>query len=110
MPIMTAKPPLWTLEDALAVVRDLQFKALQCGYHLALAGGVLNKGYSHNDLDVIVMPLDGKDQKRDKFLESVERQIGPVVTLGKNSIPDQDGNVVRATDGAQIVDFLFYHR
>ena len=45
-----------TLEDALEIIRYMQPLAKECNYYLALAGGVLNKGYSRNDLDIIAVP------------------------------------------------------
>ena len=52
--------PRWTLEEGLELIRTIQTKALHKGYHLALGGGVLNRGWSLNDLDIIALPMDGK--------------------------------------------------
>lgn len=46
----------WTLNDALEFIRDRQAGAEAAGYYLALAGGVLNRGSSFNDLDVVAVP------------------------------------------------------
>ncbi len=54
------KPAMWTLEEGLAFIRDLQPKAWANGYHLALAGGVLNRGESFKDLDIIVMGMSNR--------------------------------------------------
>lgn len=55
----------WTIEDALDVIRTMQPKCMDAGYYIAMAGGVLNKGYSDNDLDLVAMP-------RTKFSEPVD--------------------------------------
>jgi hypothetical protein len=48
----------WYLVEGVALIRKLQEKAWACGYHLALGGGVLNKGYSDKDLDIECIPGD----------------------------------------------------
>lgn len=49
---------VWTLEDGLRLIRILQPKAKEYGYHIALGGGVLNKGESKKDLDLYFLTLD----------------------------------------------------
>lgn len=46
----------WILEDALVFVRKLEKHLALAGYHVAMAGSVLEKGHSHNDLDLVVFP------------------------------------------------------
>lgn len=106
---------MWTLSDALDVIRPLQFKALQYGYHLALGGGVLNKGESANDLDLIVMPLDQRPCNREKFLAVAAKYLGESTEIGGDAPPslpeDAVDNLVRFTDHAgRITDLLFYQR
>lgn len=45
---------MWTLEQALEIVRDLEEGLI--GWHVALAGGVLQKGHSDHDLDLVFFP------------------------------------------------------
>lgn len=45
----------WTRRQGLALVQRLE-RALKPHYHVALAGGVLLRGESDHDLDVIVFP------------------------------------------------------
>lgn len=52
---------LWTLKQALALIRKWQPLAWGCGLHLALAGSVLNRGDSVKDLDIIVMGMNNGD-------------------------------------------------
>ena len=46
----------WTLDAALEWVRERQPVMMRNGWYLALAGGVLNRGRSTNDLDLVAMP------------------------------------------------------
>lgn len=45
--------PMWILCDALSLIRLMQDSVKSAGYYTALAGGVLNRGYSRNDLDLV---------------------------------------------------------
>ena len=47
---------MWTLESALPVLRVLEAVAAKEGFHVALSGSVLYRGYSAKDLDVVVYP------------------------------------------------------
>lgn len=51
-----AEGVMWTREEALRVVTWLEPKLAENGFHVALAGGVLTKGTSKKDLDLIVYP------------------------------------------------------
>jgi hypothetical protein len=46
----------WDLVSAISLIRDLQPKAHKLGYNLTLGGGVLNNGWSGNDLDIVAIP------------------------------------------------------
>jgi hypothetical protein len=51
---------MWTLEDALPLIRKLSEIALRNGFSVALSGGVLDRGSSEHDLDLFFV------QKRPK--------------------------------------------
>ncbi len=55
---------MWGFKDAIGLIRAVQPLAHLAGYHLALAGGVLNKGESNHDLDIIVMPMNRAEDGR----------------------------------------------
>jgi hypothetical protein len=55
------KKPMWTLDDARSIVKDIQIPMRDFGYHVALGGGVLNIGRSFHDLDIYFLPLDDID-------------------------------------------------
>jgi len=46
----------WFLSDALPFIGKLQPGAMESGWCLMLGGGVLNRGYSPNDLDLLAYP------------------------------------------------------
>lgn len=48
----------WTFEAALRFVRALEPLLAAAGFHVAMTGSVLNKGHSHNDLDLVLFPHD----------------------------------------------------
>lgn len=47
---------LWTLDQAISLVRQMEAAFVPVGWHCALAGGVLHRGSSEHDLDVIAYP------------------------------------------------------
>ncbi len=49
-----AKEPVWRLEQALEVVRNLNAHLEPLGFHTGMTGGVLFRGESSKDLDLIV--------------------------------------------------------
>jgi hypothetical protein len=42
----------WELVESIALIRELEPLAQSYGYHCALTGGVLFRGYSEKDLDI----------------------------------------------------------
>ena len=48
--------PLWTLDEAIKLVRELEEVVKPVGYHCALGGSVLMRGESKKDLDIFVYP------------------------------------------------------
>lgn len=54
---------MWTLDEALNLIRALQPSTRKFNYHLCLGGGVLNKGGSQKDLDLYFLPLGTSSEK-----------------------------------------------
>lgn len=54
----------WTLEEGLSVVRSIQWSIKRLGFHVALAGGVLNNGVSNKDLDLVFLPLTNAERPK----------------------------------------------
>jgi hypothetical protein len=49
----------WTLDEARALVNELQGRMWALRHHIALGGSVLNHGTSEKDLDLYVLPFGG---------------------------------------------------
>lgn len=58
---------MWDLDSAVKFLRKLEAVIEPSGYHCGLHGGVLYKGTSEKDLDVIIYP-------HDKGGETIDRQ------------------------------------
>jgi hypothetical protein len=59
----------WRISDGLALIRAAQPYAHSLHYHLCLGGGVLNKGWSHKDLDIFALPFRGDAAFNNRPLE-----------------------------------------
>ena len=58
-------PLSWTFEGAKPLIKILQAELRDIGYHVALGGGVLNKGVSKKDLDLYVLPMNNSSVYED---------------------------------------------
>lgn len=54
---------MWTLADGLGICRCLEEDLKEHNMHCGLAGGILMKGYSDKDLDIIVYPHDAAQNR-----------------------------------------------
>jgi len=48
---------MWSLYEALKLIQSIQPQLMVNGWFVALAGGVLNKGRSEHDLDLVLVPM-----------------------------------------------------
>jgi hypothetical protein len=53
---MKEEPMVWTRDEAVELLTRLWDHLAPAGFHVALTGSVLTKGFSKKDLDVIVYP------------------------------------------------------
>lgn len=56
---------MWTLQEAQILINGLQPKLRKVDYHVTLGGGVLNNGFSPNDLDLYFLPLEDESTHPD---------------------------------------------
>lgn len=75
--------PMWTLDTGLRVVRALQQPIRQFGYHLAIGGGVVNKGESQKDLDLYFLPMSHNGNS-DQLLIFLKEIWGSCEDIGKD--------------------------
>lgn len=64
--------PLWTLEDALNLVRSTQEALTPIGWYIGLTGSVLFKGESYKDLDLIFYPKTTANIDTDALLKTLK--------------------------------------
>ena len=56
---------VWTLENALPLLREVQAAIEPLGYHVGLVGSVLTKGFSDSDMDMVVYPASTTRQPKE---------------------------------------------
>ena len=78
-----ANPAVWSLNEALNFIRELQPRALTAGYCLSLGGGVLNHGFSRRNLDIFACPLTTKARREDLM-----QLLPPVLGVKSTSVTD----------------------
>lgn len=52
---------MWTLIEALLLIRKIQPEIHAMKYHVCLAGGVLNNGQSDKDVDLVFLPITNEE-------------------------------------------------
>ncbi len=72
-----------TLSQAVSLVRQLQPLSMHNGYYLALAGGVLNKGVSANDIDLVAVPRD-RASKPEALINYLSKELTLLRDPSKN--------------------------
>lgn len=70
---------VWTLADALPLLREVQAAVEPLGYHVGLAGSVLTKGFSYNDMDMILYPASNAQQPKREI-------VAALVALGMRQV------------------------
>lgn len=61
----------WTFSEAISYIRDRQTGAFQHHYNLCLGGGILDRGFSDHDVDIIAVPANGHTATMDNYLDFV---------------------------------------
>lgn len=108
--------PVWTIETGINFVRSLQDVSRKYGYHVALGGGVLNRGYSEHDLDVYFLPMGGFDiAKSDRnpqgLIALLSETLGNPQLLGKEyegSVPLYKAAVKFNRNAVERIDCFFF--
>lgn len=73
----------WSLGAALELIRAIQPELHARKYHVALGGGVLNKGVSYKDLDLYMFPFNGAETI-DPLLPYLESLWGAAADIGSD--------------------------
>lgn len=67
------REPLWKLEEAVTFFRALWEALMPVGFYVGLTGGVLVKGQSSHDLDIIIYPASSKTHDHAALLAALEK-------------------------------------
>lgn len=94
---------MWTLADAVLLVRRYQKHAMDRGYYLAIAGNVLNRGSSYNDLDIVAVPRD-KNSAPERLVSLFAHQAHNWDMLGISAI--HNGNVYKFIYCNKYIDLI----
>jgi hypothetical protein len=83
-PFAKKQKVVWTLEQGLKLLRFLQPKVRQFNYHVAIGGGVVNRGFSTKDLDLYFLPLLNSSEATDMagLIFFLDEQLGPREAIG----------------------------
>lgn len=84
---------MWTLDQALELVRRIQSVIKKYNYHVALGGGVLNRGTSTKDLDLYFLPINSLElpPRLDDLRTYLTTEFGQELALGGHTTFD-DGD------------------
>lgn len=80
---------MWSMDAALAFIRELQPALHSRLYHVAMGGGVLNKGFSEKDLDLYLFPFD--NAVYEPILPYLEELWGPSTPLSSEINREERG-------------------
>lgn len=112
MGLNTMRAYYWSLDEAIALIRTVQPFARHAGYHIGLAGGVLNKGVSKNDLDIIVMPMNPSIRSLKGLWRAFElagvRHISELMSPYDDTHDSRD--LYRGFHNDRTIDFFVYER
>jgi hypothetical protein len=85
---------MWTLDEALPLIKKIAEAAQRCGFSVALYGSVLERGESNKDLDIFFVEQDPAcdvERCRDEI-----RKLPEVRHFGHCSIRLKDGRQIDA--------------
>lgn len=102
--------PLWLLEDGIQLARKCEPIAISCGYHVALGGGTLLRGWSDKDLDLFFYP-HGKagNGQWEKLLSTLPAAgLTPVLKMDTKEYPADW--IYRANANGKRVDIFILDR
>lgn len=54
-----SEPIIWNIEQGLTYIREIEQQSFDLHYNLSLGGGVMVRGQSSHDLDIICTPANG---------------------------------------------------
>lgn len=101
----------WEIFEAINFVRTVESIAKKFGLHVGLAGSVLHKGNSIDDLDLVVFPLQTKKGFNFRGFQEALEEIGLFDWFCRTPYHEGDAKLVYATyyNYKQRVDWFVFH-
>ncbi len=99
---------LWTLKEGIELARKFEAAIIPVGYHCALGGSVLHRGWSGKDLDIFVYPHKSVAGKNSRYpAKNALTVLG--VSFCKNSASHHDDEklVIAGSFEGKRIDFFF---
>lgn len=95
---------MWNLDKSLKLIRALQETSKTFGFHIALGGGVLNKGESMKDLDLYFHPFANPDvpESYEKLISWLTTIWGEPSKLGDYDEPAEEGQMLDQPEPAGV--------
>jgi hypothetical protein len=103
---------MWTYGDAPALVRELEPIARRNNYATALGGSVLHKGLSHNDIDIIFLPLENQDIAPSSMtmIEDLKKHFSEIKKADdKNRYASDRRAIYKAVRSGRRIDLFIYY-
>ncbi len=82
---MAFEIPMWTLESARTFIAQISAQATSAGWNLSLCGGVLNRGYSHHDLDLVATPRQVYKKSHHHFEKLKQLSLPQLLYIGERA-------------------------
>ena len=106
--MITKLDTTWTLQQALEYIREQQPIFRSFNFHLALAGSVLNKGLSENDLDIIIMGMhNDKELNWDGLMNHLINGIN-AFSISSDDYKFDGRRLYRSMLGDKQIDWFLY--
>lgn len=106
MTVLACAPPVWVLDDAVAFVREIQPALHALRWHVALGGGVLNKGESGKDADLYVLPFNDDAD----IMPTLKELWGESESIGYGSPSIYEHKVKFSVSGGKRIDVFVGRR
>lgn len=89
---------MWTLSDAMDLIRSIQQDTRKFDYHLCVGGGVVNNGFSEKDLDLYFLPLSNRNSKPkpDELIKWLTEMWGTPTYIGPEYPRDEIRSLYQA--------------
>lgn len=98
----------YTLAEGVVICEAIEFSLKEAGYHVALGGSALYRGWSTKDIDIMIYPHSSHASCHRQFLVAKLEALGfiPSKSIETTNIAE----VHKTTKDGVPVDFFFLNR